>query len=80
MIYKSTMTMNLVLALAKEITNIGIIDADIYGPYTIQTILATKNLRHTSPNKYYMVPIAYRGYGLIQLVILLMDNNAMICS
>ncbi|MGP1924522.1 MAG: P-loop NTPase [Arsenophonus sp. NEOnobi-MAG3] len=54
---KSTTTVNLALALAKEGTKVGILDADIYWASTIPTILATKNQRLTSPDKYHMVPI-----------------------
>lgn len=53
---KSTITVNLALALQNQGAKVGILDADIYGP-SIPHMLGQKNAKLTSPDNKHMQPI-----------------------
>lgn len=58
---KSTVTINLALALQAQGAKVGILDADIYGP-SIPHMLGAQQQRPTSPDNQHIVPI--QTYGL----------------
>ncbi|MGP1952747.1 MAG: iron-sulfur cluster carrier protein ApbC [Arsenophonus sp. ET-KM2-MAG3] len=74
---KSCTTVNLALALAKEGVNVGILDADVYGP-SIPIMLATKNEHPKSSDGHHMTPIMAYGLATNSIGYLINDDNAMI--
>ncbi|MFP1745220.1 iron-sulfur cluster carrier protein ApbC [Lonsdalea quercina] len=74
---KSSTAVNLALALAAEGANVGILDADIYGP-SIPTMLGTTHERPTSPDGEHMAPIAAHGIASNSIGYLVTDDNAMV--
>lgn len=73
---KSTTSVNLALALAKEGANVGILDADIYGP-SIPTMLDLSGLPESQDNKTMMPKIAY-GIQTMSIGYLVQAEQAMI--
>lgn len=73
---KSTIAVNLAVALAREGANVGLIDADIYGP-SIPTMLGVKDKPkvYQSDNSVRMIPIESYGIKMISIG-LLVDENA----
>lgn len=73
---KSTTAVNLALALAAEGANVGILDADIYGP-SIPTMLGLSGLPDSEDKKTMMPKIAY-GIQTMSIGYLVEANQAMI--
>lgn len=77
---KSTVTANLAVALAKSGANVGIIDADIFGP-SIPTMF---NCEHEQPeiekegDKNLIIPIEQYGVKLVSIGFLTPQDNAII--
>ncbi len=59
---KSTVSVNLALALAENGARVGLLDADIYGP-SIPTMLGVKNAQPSSADGKSILPI--EAYGLV---------------
>ncbi|CAG0941121.1 partial Iron-sulfur cluster carrier protein, partial [Candidatus Brocadiaceae bacterium] len=72
----STTSVNLALALAKEGANVGILDADIYGP-SIPTMLGLSGIPETQDQKTMMPKIAY-GIQTMSIGYLVQAEQAMI--
>ena len=73
---KSTVTVNLAISLAKKNLNIGLLDADIYGP-SIPKMLGIKEKPGVTENKKI---IPYFKYGIKSISIgnMIPDNGAVI--
>ena len=73
---KSTVTVNLAISLAKKNLNIGLLDADIYGP-SIPKMLGIKEKPGVTENKKI---IPYLKYGIKSISIgnMIPDNGAVI--
>lgn len=74
---KSSTAVNMALALAAEGANVGILDADIYGP-SIPTMLGAASERPTSPDGQHMAPIMAHGLATNSIGYLVTDDNAMV--
>ncbi|UEM38273.1 iron-sulfur cluster carrier protein ApbC [Pectobacterium aquaticum] len=74
---KSSTAVNMALALAAEGANVGILDADIYGP-SIPTMLGSASERPTSPDGQHMAPIIAHGLATNSIGYLVTDDNAMV--
>lgn len=74
---KSSIAVNLALALAHEGAKVGILDADIYGP-SIPLMLGTTQQRPTSPDGEHMVPVMAYGLASNSIGYLVSDENAMV--
>lgn len=74
---KSSTAVNLALALAAEGANVGLLDADIYGP-SIPTMLGTVHERPTSPDGQHMVPIRVHDLATHSIGYLVSDDRAMV--
>ncbi|MFT6986250.1 MAG: ATP-binding protein involved in chromosome partitioning [Psychromonas sp.] len=74
---KSTVTVNLALALANNGAKVGILDADIYGP-SIPTMLGVKNAQPSSTDGKLMQPIAAHGIVCNSIGFLVKEEEAMI--
>ena len=73
---KSTVAVNLAVALAKEGYSVGLIDADIYGP-SIPLMLGINEKPKIYQNKQTMKMIPLENYGIKFISIgLLVDDNA----
>ena len=74
---KSTVSVNLALALSKNGASVGILDADMYGP-SIPTMLGVKNASPSSRDGKLMSPI--EGCGLVcnSIGFLVKEEDAMI--
>ena len=73
---KSTVAVNLAVALAKEGASVGLIDADIYGP-SIPLMLGLKEKPKIYQDKSTMKMIPLENYGVKVISIgLLVDDNA----
>jgi ATP-binding protein involved in chromosome partitioning len=73
---KSTVAVNLAVALAKEGASVGLIDADIYGP-SIPLMLGLKEKPKVYQDKSTMKMIPLENYGIKVISIgLLVDDNA----
>lgn len=74
---KSTVSVNLALALAKNGAEVGILDADIYGP-SIPTLLGVKNAEPSSADGKLMTPIEAHGVVCNSIGFLVAEEDAMI--
>lgn len=74
---KSTVSVNLALALSANGGNVGILDADIYGP-SIPTMLGVKNSQPSSADGKLMLPIAAHGLVCNSIGFLVKEEDAMI--
>ncbi|MCP5076564.1 MAG: iron-sulfur cluster carrier protein ApbC [Psychromonas sp.] len=74
---KSTVSSNLALALAKNGAQVGLLDADIYGP-SIPTLLGVKNAKPTSADGKLMLPIEAHGIVCNSIGFLVAEEDAMI--
>jgi len=73
---KSMVAVNLAVALAKDGANVGLIDADIYGP-SIPLMLGIKEKPKVYQNQQTMKMIPLESYGIKLISIgLLVDDNA----
>lgn len=73
---KSTVTVNLAISLAKQKFNVGLLDADIYGP-SIPKMLGIKEKPNVSEKKKIMPYIKY-GIKSISIGNMIPDNGAVI--
>ncbi|MDO9214412.1 MAG: iron-sulfur cluster carrier protein ApbC [Methylococcales bacterium] len=73
---KSTTAVNLALALAAEGANVGILDADIYGP-SVPTMLGLSGLPESEDKKTMMPKVAY-GIQTMSIGYLVPEDQAMI--
>lgn len=74
---KSSTAVNLALALAAEGANVGLLDADIYGP-SIPTMFGTQQEKPTSPDGEHMAPVIKYGIATNSIGYLVTDENAMV--
>lgn len=74
---KSSTAVNLALALKAEGAQVGLLDADIYGP-SIPDMLGTADERPTSPDGKHMAPIMAHGLATNSIGYLVTDDNAMV--
>ncbi|MDO4626199.1 MAG: iron-sulfur cluster carrier protein ApbC [Pasteurellaceae bacterium] len=74
---KSSVTVNLALALQAQGARVGILDADIYGP-SIPHMLGVPNERPTSPDNQHIVPIQAHGLFANSIGFLMEADNATI--
>ena len=74
---KSTVAVNLALALKAEGAEVGILDADIYGPSQPQ-MLGVGSARPTSPDGKHMNPIVAHGLQVMSIGFLIDDAQPMI--
>lgn len=74
---KSTVSVNLALALSENGAKVGILDADVYGP-SIPTMLGVKSAQLSSADGKLMLPI--EAYGLVcnSIGFLVKEEDAMI--
>jgi ATP-binding protein involved in chromosome partitioning len=73
---KSTVAVNLALALRAEGARVGILDADIYGPS--QPLMLGSKDRPTSPDGKHMNPIVAHGLQAMSIGFLIDDEQPMI--
>ncbi|MEI6897097.1 MAG: iron-sulfur cluster carrier protein ApbC [Psychromonas sp.] len=74
---KSTVSVNLAVALAKNGAKVGILDADIYGP-SIPTLLGVKGITPSSADGKLMSPIEAHGIVCNSIGFLVAEEDAMI--
>ena len=74
---KSTVSVNLALALSENGAKVGILDADIYGP-SIPTMLGVKNAQPSSIDGKLMLPIEACGLVCNSIGFLVKEEDAMI--
>lgn len=74
---KSSTAVNMALALMTEGGNVGILDADIYGP-SVPTMLGTAAERPISPDGVHMSPVLAHGLASNSIGYLVDDNSAMV--
>lgn len=74
---KSTVSVNLALALSKNGAQVGILDADIYGP-SMPTLLGVKNAKPSSADGKLMLPIEAHGIVCNSIGFLVKEEDAMI--
>jgi len=77
---KSTVAVNLALALSKNGAQVGIIDADIYGP-SLPLMLHTGNQRpevKEDNGKHYMLPVDAYGIKAISIGMLVDESQAVV--
>jgi len=74
---KSTVSVNLALALSKNGATVGMLDADIYGP-SIPTLLGVKNAEPSSSDGKLMAPIKAHGIVCNSIGFLVAEEDAMI--
>ncbi|AGH80919.1 putative ATPase [Psychromonas sp. CNPT3] len=74
---KSTVSVNLALALSKNGAKVGMLDADIYGP-SLPTLLGVKDAQPSSSNGKLMNPIHAHGLVCNSIGFLVKDAEAMI--
>lgn len=74
---KSTISVNLALALQKQGARVGILDADIYGP-SIPHMLGVADQRPTSPDNQHITPIQAHHIFANSIGFLMEPDNATI--
>jgi len=74
---KSTVSVNLALALSKNGASVGMLDADIYGP-SVPTLLGVKNAEPKSDDGKLMSPIKAHGVVCNSIGFLVAEEDAMI--
>ena len=74
---KSTVSVNLALAMAKNGAKVGILDADIYGP-SLPTMLGKKATKSTSADGKLLQPIEAHGIVGNSIGFLIDDKDAMV--
>ena len=74
---KSTVSVNLALALSKNGAQVGLLDADIYGP-SMPTMLGKKAAKPTSADGKLMDPILAHGLACNSIGFLVNEEDAMI--
>lgn len=74
---KSTVSVNLALALSKNGAQVGLLDADIYGP-SMPTMLGQKNAKLTSSDGKLMDPILAHGLACNSIGFMVGEDDAMI--
>ena len=74
---KSTVSVNLALALAENGARVGILDADIYGP-SIPTMLGVKGAQPATADGKLMLPIEAHGIVCNSIGFLVAEEDAMI--
>ena len=75
---KSTVATNLAIALAQDGAQVGLMDADAYGP-SIPTMMGAKEQPQTTPEKK-LIPIVRHGIKLMSIGFLVPDEQALICG
>ncbi|MCZ6681258.1 MAG: Mrp/NBP35 family ATP-binding protein [Candidatus Poribacteria bacterium] len=73
---KSTIAVNLAIALSQAGAKVGLMDADVYGP-SIPTMMGTKENPQTSPEKK-LIPLISHDIKLMSMGFLVPDGQAMI--
>ena len=77
---KSTVSVNLALALLRSGAKVGLIDADIHGP-SIPTMLGLKGLKpglEMVGDKHKIVPLQYKGLKVMSIGFLVDDKQAVV--
>jgi ATP-binding protein involved in chromosome partitioning len=74
---KSTTTINLALALRAQGHNVGILDADIYGP-SVPKMLGVDGVRPELIDNKFMLPILAHGLSIISMGNLVTDKTPMV--
>ncbi len=77
---KSTVSVNLALALAQQGAKVGLIDADIHGP-SIPTMLGIKGQKpevRLIKDKHYILPIETHGIKVLSIGLLVDDRQAIV--
>ncbi len=77
---KSTVAVNLALALAKQGAKVGLIDADIYGP-SVPVMLGIKNKKpevRLIKDKHFMVPVEVEGIKVLSIGLLVDERQAIV--
>ena len=74
---KSSVSVNLALALQAQGARVGILDADIYGP-SIPHMLGAPHQRPTSPDNQHITPIKAHGLSANSIGFLMDEDNATI--
>lgn len=74
---KSTVSVNLALALSKNGAKVGMLDADIYGP-SVPTLLGVKNEKPSSADGKLMTPVEAHGIVCNSIGFLVAEEDAMI--
>ncbi|MGP4123034.1 MAG: iron-sulfur cluster carrier protein ApbC [Sodalis sp. (in: enterobacteria)] len=74
---KSSIAVNLALALAAEGGRVGLLDADIYGP-SIPNMLGRTHEHPTSPDAQHMAPIMAHGLATNSIGYMVTEDNAIV--
>jgi ATP-binding protein involved in chromosome partitioning len=77
---KSTVAVNLAMALSRAGASVGLIDADIYGP-SIPTMLGLKGIKPTLKEvdgKHKIVPVEYKGIKVMSIGFLVDERQAVV--
>ncbi|MDW8274447.1 MAG: Mrp/NBP35 family ATP-binding protein [Chitinophagales bacterium] len=77
---KSTVSVNLALALARSGAKVGLIDADIHGP-SVPIMLGVKGVRpevRLIKDKHYIVPLEVHGIKMLSIGLMVDDRQAVV--
>lgn len=77
---KSTVAVNLAIALAKQGAKVGLIDADIYGP-SVPTMMGIRGQRpgvRLIKDKHFIEPIEVHGIKVLSMGVLVDDKQAIV--